>query len=261
MSSPSYTLRGRKPLYHPRGGRGSVISPAGLSTNVSLPSHRDIMHGLSQISLQTFSKPAASLADKQVEVTDLQYVGSYNWTDSASPTIIVPGEYPREAFGQHLINDSWFVGSPREWLDKPMPYQVHADDGFMFRDQGGFRCPSAVLLPLLTAVERTAEADGKTFEWSSVDFVTDRNSLRKLLRWIGGTALKDFRIDTQLAGERTVLLNRWETHPIEQMGGYTYGFNFEKASTRPAPGCEDGTGHHRIVRYVRICILSLCVHS
>jgi hypothetical protein len=102
-----------------------------------------------------------------------------------------------------------------------------------------------------------AEADG-TFDWPSVDFVTDRNGLRKLLRWISGTASKDFRIDMQLAGDRTVLFNRWEVRTREQMSGYTYGFNFETASTRPASGCERSTGHHRIVRYVRYSILCVC---
>lgn len=117
-------------------------------------------------------------------------------------------------------------------------------------DQNGHRFPSAVLLPLITAVERKSELDDKPFDWASVDFVTDRNGLRKLLRWIGGSAEKDFRIDMQLAGTSTVLLNRWEVRTSEQMSGYTFGFNFEKASTKPAPGCEKSTGHHRIVKYV-----------
>ena len=78
------------------------------------------------------------------------------------------------------------------------------------------------------------------------------------MRWTSGTASKDFRIDMQLAGERTVLFNRWETRTREQMNGRTYGFNFEKASTRPASGCERSTGHHRIVRYVRIFYFCVC---
>ena len=60
----------------------------------------------------------------------------------------------------------WGVGSPRGWLDKPMPYQVHAGDGVSLCNQNGFRYPSTVLLPLFTAVERTAEADGKPFDLS-----------------------------------------------------------------------------------------------
>jgi hypothetical protein len=216
------------------------------------------MQELFRTPLQTISKPGVGPVDGKVEISNLEYVGSYNWTDSTSPTIIVPGKYLAGSLW-HLLMNLRVVGSPREWLDKPMPYQVHADDGVSFCDQNGFRCPSAVLLPLFTAVERTAEADGKAFDWSSVDFVTDRNGLRKLLRWISGTASKDFRIDMQLAGERTILFNRWEKRTREQMDGNTYGFNFETASTRPTSGCEHSTGHHRIVRYVRILYLRMCI--
>lgn len=94
------------------------------------------------------------------------------------------------------------------------------------------------------------------FDWSSVDFVTDRNGLRKLLRWIvavPGDPPRDFRIDMQLAGSKTVLMNRWEQFTKEQPGTRrSYGFNFEEDMTVPSPGCESGTGHHRIVAYVSL---------
>lgn len=110
--------------------------------------------------------------------------------------------------------------------------------------------PKDILLPLIVAVEKKAEVDGEDFDWASTDFVTDRNNLRKLLRWIGGGSPSDFRIDIQLAGKHTVLLNRWENRYKEEMSGMTFGFNFEKASTHHAKGCRDSTGHHRIVQYV-----------
>ena len=91
-------------------------------------------------------------------------------------------------------------------------------------------------------------------DWPSIDFITDRNGLRKLLRWIGGSSdTKEFRIDAQLAGKNTVLLNRWEKRFKEDLGNRnfsTFGFNFEKASTKPASGCERSTAYHRIVKYV-----------
>lgn len=121
----------------------------------------------------------------------------------------------------------------------------------MFCDQNGFRMPSAVLHPLVVAVNKKTEDEGNPpFDWSSVDFVTDRNGLRKLMRWIGQKDVKDFRIDMQLAGEKTVLFNRWEKRTREQFNGRSFGFNFEKESTTPAPGCKSSTGHHRIVTYV-----------
>jgi len=202
---------------------------------------RDIMEGLVPTALQTIGIPTTVKSAQNVTISSLQSVGSYNWTKNGSPTIIVPG-------------------SPAEWQNKATPYQVPADTGLFFIDQNGFRMPSAVLLPLITAVDATHEASGSpaAFDWTGAnfDFITDRNGLRKLMRWIDSAdrdadsdpTPKEFRIDTQLAG-RTVLLNRWEKRTQENLSGYTYGFNFEKASTDPAIGCEDSTGHHRIVSY------------
>lgn len=50
-----------------------------------------------------------------------------------------------------------------------------------------------------------------------------------------------------------MLLNRWEKRTRENFSGFTFGFNFEKASTDPAAGCEESSGHHRIVKYVSPC--------
>lgn len=110
--------------------------------------------------------------------------------------------------------------------------------------------PQATLLPLITAVNKRSEGNKDKFDWASVDFVTDRNGLRKLMRWVGGGSDRDFRIDLQLAGEKTVLCNRWEKRTRERFTGRTFGFSFEKASTEVAPGCRDSTGHHRIITYV-----------
>jgi hypothetical protein len=129
---------------------------------------------------------------------------------------------------------------------------VQPDTGFSFRDQNGYRSPKAVLLPLFKAVDAIRESNMEVpnVDWPTVDFITDRNNVRKLLRWIGGNHEKDFRIDTQLSGKNTVLLNRWEPRYKDQMPGYTYGFNFEKEATFIAPGCETAVGHHRVLTYV-----------
>ena len=138
------------------------------------------------------------------------------------------------------------------------------------------------LLPLFRAADVVAEQTADTpLDWSSVDIVTDRNNLRKLLRWIqhpssdtgrasgpsagsskvpaqsftgtiGLDPLKDFRIDVQLGGKKTVLLHRWEKRTREQAQPPRSGcgINFERESTRPAKGCQRSTGHHRITTYV-----------
>jgi hypothetical protein len=124
---------------------------------------------------------------------------------------------------------------------------------------------SRTLFPLIRAVQDVESQSGTKekdkFDWSSADFVTDRNGLRKLLRWIiarPGDPPRDFRIDLQLAGSKTVLMNRWEQFAKQQGGSrHSYGFNFEETMTIPSPGCERGTGYHRIVTYVRLLATAL----
>jgi hypothetical protein len=50
--------------------------------------------------------------------------------------------------------------------------------------------------------------------------------------------------------DATVLMTRWEARTA--VGASTsFGFSFEHHTTGSVPGCEEGTGHHRIVTYVR----------
>lgn len=135
-----------------------------------------------------------------------------------------------------------------------MPFKVAPDVDEHYVDESTHRLPDLAILPLLTAVEMKEENDNPSsggFDWASVDIVTDRNGLRKLLRWIHQEPeAKDFRIDTQLGGEKTVILNRWEKRTKEQMSGFTFGFHFEEAMTNTATGCEGTTNYHRIICYV-----------
>lgn len=113
--------------------------------------------------------------------------------------------------------------------------------------------PGRPLLPLVAAVNEQQIFSPE--DWKTVDFVTDRNGLRKLLRWINTASGRDFRIDTQLVGEKTVVLNRWEPNTTAYMNGSSYGFNFEKAATIPMPpATRRSDGHHRIVTYVGIIL-------
>jgi hypothetical protein len=107
---------------------------------------------------------------------------------------------------------------------------------------------SSSFLPLFAAVD----AIGTVVDWPSVDIVTDRNALRKLIRWISGNASKEFRVDLELLGENTILFNRWEKRYREMPTHTAYGFHFEEETTNAAPGCASSTGHHRIVKYVRL---------
>lgn len=148
------------------------------------------------------------------------------------------------------------------WRDITLPFSVEQDDNSVnFVYKNVYTVGKPVLVPLIEAVEIINRRQMEpTFDWSSVDFVTDRNGLRKLLRWVGSSESSKslhFRIDTQLAGDKTVLLNYWEEWDRESSGGWqaNYGHNFETKVTDTAAGCEGSSGHHRIVTYVSCKLL------
>jgi hypothetical protein len=137
-----------------------------------------------------------------------------------------------------------------------MPYTVRRDTGLVFTDQNAARLSSSPLLPLIAAVSHYAPR----FSLASVDFVTDRNGLRKLCRWASGDpGSGTFRIDIDLVGQKTVLMQRWETETT-QLGGPGYEREFEEASTTRGVGCENATGHHRIITYVSSLVPSYSIY-
>ena len=109
------------------------------------------------------------------------------------------------------------------------------------------------MLPLFAAADEIHGHKTAPVDWPKVDVITDRNGLRKLLRWLNpspGREVRDFRIDVQLVGTKTLVLGRREARSREPAGGRSYGFGFEEATTRAAPGCPR-SGHHRAIAYVR----------
>ncbi|KAL0960466.1 hypothetical protein HGRIS_005509 [Hohenbuehelia grisea] len=223
-----------------RSGHGA---PAFGSRDARLPPDRDLKAGLTTKSSIQLECPTITDSDADIKLANITYLSSYNWTNAKEPTIIVPG-------------------SPRLWQNKSLPYSVQRDSGISFVDQHGYRIPTTPLLPLIAAVNKRyddgPEIPGLGMDWAGIDIITDRNNLRKLLRWINRPnnvghedeidEIKDFRIDLQLAGNKTVLMNRWEKR-TQESGGHGSGLNFERASTKAAIGCEASTGHHRIISY------------
>ncbi|KAF7982174.1 hypothetical protein HWV62_29949 [Athelia sp. TMB] len=206
------------------------------NVTVNPTADRDLLEGLKFHVTRIIPKPPL-LDEGELKIKDLECIGSYNWLNTTQPTIIVPG-------------------SPPEWTNKPTPFKVEADTGPNYLDQNTYRSPSSSLLPLI----RVVDIESPNFDWSSVDLITDRNGLRKLLRWLRSqdADCREFRIDTQFCGEKTILFTRWEKRSVELLDGrfnrfgkpyQTYGFSFETASTQPVVGCEGSTGHHRIICY------------
>lgn len=80
-----YAGRGRK-------GDGATYTPA-LS---SLPPERSLIEGLNPNPVKTLARPTPQeVSDKVVAVRNLNYIGSFNWTNATKPTVIIPGSlYP-----------------------------------------------------------------------------------------------------------------------------------------------------------------------
>ncbi|KAI1782790.1 hypothetical protein LXA43DRAFT_956977 [Ganoderma leucocontextum] len=247
----------------------------------NLPPARDMRENILEPAIVEITAPDVAIADKPTNIEDFQSISSYTWAKGRDPTIIVPG-------------------LPREWLDRSMPFKVPFDSGIrMFHEDAFYMSDQSTLIPLFRAVDAmapatepksTASENADAIDWATVDFVTDRNNLRKLLRWIrepgpmetiqetsetsptnptsdgsegkqvsDATAAaapawdtrKDFRIDLQLGGANTMLMNRWAARAREVIvppkGGCRA--NFELEHTAAARGCENGAGHYRIVQY------------
>ncbi|KAI0775564.1 hypothetical protein BD413DRAFT_611082 [Trametes elegans] len=234
--------------YYDRSNEARTRGPQSHSKPVDslsdLPPERKLKEGLESAVLKTLQKPEIVDTEATGPITpkNVKYIGSYNWVDDYHPTIIVPG-------------------CPRVWNEREpeQPYRIPYDTGIHLADQNGFRMGNAsTLLPLFRAVDVVAEENADTtLDWSDIDIVTDRNGLRKLMRWLRHSGLvqdkplDEFRIDLQLGGEKTVLMHQWEkrTRQMSKPPKTGCGFNFERMTTYSAPGCERSTGHHRIIRY------------
>ncbi|KAG8740774.1 hypothetical protein FRC12_015880 [Ceratobasidium sp. 428] len=183
-----------------------------------------------------------------ITATNVVTLGSYNWVDHPVPTIIVPG-------------------SPSLWKEPVLPLQLSPDSGPTFIDQNAARSPKSPLEPMIRATSAIQEAlgDSPSLSDEGVDIVTDRNNLRKLMRFICANGpnrdtrknrTHEFRIDAQLAPNgKTLVLTRYEENAVDYSTAFKgYGHSFEEVVTTeclPPTAVSDRkiTGYHRIIRY------------
>ncbi|EJD50996.1 hypothetical protein AURDEDRAFT_160137 [Auricularia subglabra TFB-10046 SS5] len=175
--------------------------------------------------------------DTDIRLTNLEAVSSYSWVnESGIPMIAVPGMPP--------VWSEPSVGMVLPW-DKSTT---------VTEQQSADVVPKYPLLALVASIRQ----ERPDYAFADIDVVTARNSLRRLLRWIrsrGKAALlREFRIDVDVAGDKTILLTRRELRANEPhiKNAHGRGLAFERAATRDE---SDGAaympymGHHRIVKY------------
>ncbi|KIK91660.1 hypothetical protein PAXRUDRAFT_149014 [Paxillus rubicundulus Ve08.2h10] len=162
------------------------------------------------------------------QLSDVKSVASYSWLEAATPTIAVPG-------------------SPWIWAGDRDPITgVPLDDGVQFIHHNVTEMDDqSPMVPLFAAIDVLHEG----FRYSDLDLITNRNSLRKLLRYVdNGRGLKDFRIDIDLVRD-TCLFTRCEENAAIVGSWSGYGNEYLKAATRAPLNCENMTDHHRIITY------------
>ncbi|KAF2124744.1 hypothetical protein P153DRAFT_301357 [Dothidotthia symphoricarpi CBS 119687] len=151
---------------------------------------------------------------------------SYNWQENGS--IVVPG-------------------GPPKWVYQPLPITLLPDAGHQFVDQNAFRVPQFPFEPAfqaLSIVKPEAKLD-------DIDIIVNRNSLRKLLDFAAGRRRDPWRMDLHLV-KNTLFISRKEMSAramVRGNGNSGYGHNFEKAFTKPEPGLDGSSSHHRVIRY------------
>jgi hypothetical protein len=97
------------------------------------------------------------------------------------------------------------------------------------------------LLPLFRAVD---SYHGGEYEWNKVDIVTDRRAMRQLLRCLGTSKTDNFRINVQLAGKHTLLMQTQDPELTDRrMSPGSYGSSFEHSQTVPAQDAKTRLVH------------------
>lgn len=125
--------------------------------------------------------------------------------------------------------------------------EVPLDAGVQYIHQNATKMGNhSPMLPLFAAIDALHD----NYPYKDFDLVTDRNGLRKLLRYIDNVHTEDdFRIDVDLVG-KTCLFTRQEENATLSIQNTGYGNEYLKATTRVPPGCEEMLDHHRIITYV-----------
>ena len=191
------------------------------------------------------SVDSAGYTSELVRLCHVKPVASYSWIDAPVPTIVVPG------MSTHAYHPTPYIptakGSPWIWDERGLVKQVPLDAGvqYIHHDTSRMGCYSP-MLPLFAAIDALHD----DFAYKDLDLVTDRNCLRKLLRYIDNVCPEEnFRIDVDLVGN-TVFFTRQEENTMLVGQNTGYGNEYLKAATRDPPGCEKMLDHHRIITYV-----------
>ncbi|KAJ5873610.1 uncharacterized protein N7473_013169 [Penicillium subrubescens] len=166
-----------------------------------------------------------SQGDKRAQITNSQYLTSYNWITGADHHIVVPGE-------------------PPAWTPLPEHIQLREDSGQYYHDANAARYPTYPLEPMIQAIL----TERPEFPLSKVDIIGCGSTLGNLLRFARGKA-PSFRMLVEVVGN-TVFFIRRENSPNETIPDVRgYGHTFPEAYTTWSAGVRGSESHQRLVNY------------
>jgi hypothetical protein len=139
-------------------------------------------------------------------------------------------------------------GAPPKLCSKELPLVLPRDQGTFYIDHNASRVPKFPFEPLFRALQ----VMDPSVDFSEIDVVTDRNSLRKLFNFVAGKEKsRSFRIGLAMV-HNTLFLTRQERRTLETLRGTKgtgFGHNFERAISVPDRDLENSSSHHRVIRY------------
>ncbi|KAL4732038.1 hypothetical protein ACLX1H_001043 [Fusarium chlamydosporum] len=177
-----------------------------------------------------WSDPLTSHVPDTAVIRNARHLSSYSWLDRPSATIAVPG-------------------SPPLWTGLKSRKKLKKDSGLFYINQNQARHPESPLEPLFCALY----LEIPSFDIRSVDVVTDRNNIRKLLAFLNPPLNpsddEPFTIDVEIIGTTTLFRRdgKATTRFIAPNQSRGFGHAFEKEYNKSQ--VHGSTGHHRIISY------------
>jgi hypothetical protein len=179
------------------------------------------------------------------QITNTQYLTSYNWLNGGDHQIIVPGESAHPAT-QITVHRSriHLTGEPPEWTPLSKPTQLREDSGIFYRDKNAARYPTYPLEPMIRAIMM----ERPDFRLDGLDIVACGSTLGNLLRFSRGQG-SSFRMLVEVLGN-TVFFMRRERSPTETITGVRgYGHTFPEAYTTWSKSVRRSDSHQRLINY------------
>ncbi|RDH26912.1 hypothetical protein BDQ94DRAFT_176052 [Aspergillus welwitschiae] len=159
------------------------------------------------------------------QITDSQFLASYNWLSGGGPHILIPGEPPK-------------------WAPLSNPTQLSEDSGLYFRDQNAARYPSYPMEPMVQAIF----ASKPGFLLQDIDIVACGSTLGNLLRFVRGEG-KPFRTLIEVIGRTVFFMRREDAHDEVIPNVYGYGHTFPEAYTTWGANVKGSESHQRVMKY------------